>query len=179
MFSLAFTGVAGVNFHASGVMNPIRGGFTSDGRYFASAPPLYYGLLLFARATANRARLLPQPTFRARPRAGSHARVWVTVDRDRAVRALVLGESATEGGVASIRIPGARHTARITRLTAPGLDATTGVKLGGQAVAQQSFDGRLEGEPRRTYVHPRHGWYRFNVPPASAALLTVKSPAGR
>jgi hypothetical protein len=179
MFSLVFTGVAGVNFHASGVMNPVRAGFTSEGRYFVSAPPLYYGLLIFARATANRARLLPQPSFRARPRARSHARVWVTVDRDHVVRALVIAESATEGGVASIQIPGARDAAGITRLTAPGLDATTGVKLGGQAVAQQSFDGRLEGEPRRTYVHPRHGSYRFDVPPASAALLTVKAPAGR
>lgn len=177
MFVMSAIGISGVNFHASGAMSPIYPGYTPDGRYFVQVPPIFYGILLFSRATANHARLIPNPTFTARSRPNSRARVWVTRDRKRTTRVLVLAKSASHGGRVVINLVGARRTGSLIRLSARrGLNARNGVTLGGQSFAHPSFDGELTGPEKVEHVNPHGGRYVFKVPPASAALLTVKRP---
>jgi hypothetical protein len=66
--------------------------------------------------------------------------------------------------------------AALERLTAPSLTATTGVALGGLAIPAGTTDGRIAGTPVTETVSPAGHTYRFAMPPASAALLTVSIP---
>jgi hypothetical protein len=53
------------------------------------------------------------------------------------------------------------------------MSSTTGVTFAGQSIPDVSRDGRLTGAPTAEPVAPRRGVYRFGLPAASAALLTI------
>jgi len=168
----AGAGVVGANFHTFGrAYSPFDFRQVPGVGYVGNARPLYYGLLLFARATANRATLLLGT--RARVRKGSNAVAFPTLD-GRTLRVLVLAKSARRGGIVRIAVPRGARVGRISRLRARGLGARGGVTLAGQSVAPDSRTGFLTGTRRFFAVRRRGGAYRFSMPAAAGALLEVK-----
>jgi hypothetical protein len=180
MFNLAQVGVGGVNFHSGtgASYTPFRfslrlvrtgTGDSWGGVFIPTVNPLYYGILLFNQATTNRARLLPINTT-----TQGNIRVWATLDAQNVVRVVLLNKDTTLGGKARIQLSSPRNTGVLTRLRAPSVNATNGVTLAGQ-----TFDGTVDGLPLGPYtseqVMPQNGSYSLDLPPASAALLTLKS----
>ena len=174
MMRMAATGVNGMDFHTFAPYSPFALGYLPGVGYAGTAQPLFYGMLAFARATANRATILIDPTILARVRRGVNLLPYVTLDRRRTLRVLVINKDSRRGGPARIRVRRGAATARLTRLVAPGLGAKTGVTLAGQSVPALSRDGRLAGRVRAATIRRRGGAYRFQIPRASAALLELK-----
>ena len=171
----ASVGMTGMYFHTFGrAYSPFDLLPAPRGRWTGTARPMYYGMLLFARATANRATLLLDPVARQRVRLGSNAIAFPTLDRHGTMRVLVMSKDAVRGGTVRLTVARGAATARLTRMVAPGLGAKAGVSVGGQAVGANSRTGRLEGRRRREVVLRRRGSYRFNLPAASAALLELR-----
>jgi len=59
-------------------------------------------------------------------------------------------------------------------MKAPGLTATSGVTLAGQSYGSVTTTGRLVGRRQTVSLEPVRGRYLVSLPPASAALLTVR-----
>ena len=133
-------------------------------------------MLLFSRAIAGHARLLVRTTLGARVRNHAPVHVWATSDRSGHARIVVINKDQHASGDAVISVSDGSGPGTLERLTAPSLDAKTGIALGGLSVPDGTTDGRLTGTPVSETVTPRGHSYRFNVPPASAALLTVSIP---
>jgi Glycosyl hydrolase family 79 C-terminal beta domain len=178
MFNLAQVGAAGVNFHSgTGAyytpfrfsVRPVRTGVGDNwGSVFTpTVNPLYYGMLLFNQATANSARLLPVNT-----NTPGNIKVWATLDAQQVVRVVLLNKDTVLGGKARIQLSSLRATGALTRLSAPSVNATSGVTLAGQ-----TFDGTVDGLLLGSYISeqitPQNGSYSLDLPPASAALLTL------
>jgi hypothetical protein len=174
LFTLWAVGVRGADFHTGPTTNaaysPMTLGY--DTSFATTVRPLYYGMLLFARATANRAQLLPRVTAGAQIRRGANVKVWGTLDGTTA-HVVVLNKDTRAGGPVEVRTRGARAGATLERLTAPTMSSTTGVTFAGQSIPDVSRDGKLTGAPTAEPVAPRRGVYRFSLPAASAALLTI------
>jgi hypothetical protein len=127
-------------------------------------------MLLFARATPDRARLLPRVTTGAKVRRGANVKVWGTLDGTTA-RIVLLNKGARAGGTVEVKAHG--DGATLERLTAPSMNSISGVTLAGQSIPDLSRDGKLTGSPSAEPVTPKRGVYRFTLPAASAALLTI------
>jgi hypothetical protein len=169
LFNMVRVGVDGVNVHTfrSGRYAPFffrrRGGHWS-----AQVQPLYYGLLMFARAAPPGSRLL------ASHHRGGHAlRIWTTRGRDGRIRVLVINDALRRTVTTAVRLPAANGAASVQRLTAPRIGARRGVRLAGQSYASRTTTGTLQGPESRTVVREDRGRYVVRVPPASAALLTA------
>lgn len=175
LFFMAAHRFGGVNVHIRGNYAPFTFGYEGD-HFVANAAPSYYGMLLFARAIAGHARLLLGPTLTAHARRTVPVHVWATADRSGHARIVVVNKSARQGGAAVITVRDGAGPAALERLTAPALDAKTGVALAGQSVADGTTDGRLQGARLAETIRPSGHTYRFAMPPGSAALLTVSIP---
>lgn len=173
-FMTAAVGAQGVDFHMSSPRYaPVLAGYTGAGAA-AVVQPLYYGMLFFAQATAHRARLLSSSYLRLRKRPGLNLRAWATYDRvDRVVRVAIIDKDRRGRGRVVVRVPQARGSGRLMRLSAPTVGSKR-VTLGGQRFAAPTYDGRLLGRRRKPRV-PRRRGNRFVVRMAGpgAALLTV------
>lgn len=176
LFLMAAQGFEGVNVHTAGNYTPFVFGYDTD-HFVGLARAPYYGMLLFARATADRARLLIRTTLTARARSDAPVHVWATTDRDGHARVLVVNKDRRRSGDAVVTVRDSGGAATLQRLTAPSPDAKTGIALGGLTVPDGTADGRLTGTPVSESVAPRGHTYRFAMPAASAALLTVPIPA--
>jgi len=172
LFTMAALGLDGVDFHTSGYLSPFYT-TVNTGQWVTHVQPLYYGMLLFQKATADRARLLVGTWLSARPRRGVNATAWATRDRRGTIRVVALHKQATQGGDAVISIPGARRVGTLIRMQAQSLNALEPVTIAGQSFASQT-DGTLQGRQISERVRPHHGVYRFHLPAASAAMLTVR-----
>lgn len=170
LFFMAAQRLEGVNVHILGNYAPFIFGYQTD-HFVGNAAPSYYGMLLFARAIADRARLLVGTTLTARTRGNVH--VWATKDRAGHARIVVVNKGTVQGGDAVITVRRGAGPAKLERLTAPSLTARSGVALGGLSVPDGTTDGRLTGTPVSETVTPAGHTYRFRMPAASAALLTV------
>ncbi len=170
----AGTGIVGANFHTFGrAYSPFDFAFTPGSGWSGTARPLYYGALLFARATGGQARLLLDPVSRARVRPGANAVAFPTL-KGNLLRVMVLAKDARRGGNVTIAVPRGGRVARVTRLRASGLGAKGGVSLAGQSVAASSRNGALRGRFRAANVRRRGGRYTFRMPAASGALLELR-----
>ncbi|MDX6658569.1 MAG: hypothetical protein QOH62_3362 [Solirubrobacteraceae bacterium] len=176
LFLMAAQGFEGVNVHINGNYAPFSFGY-ADNHFVGIAAPSYYGMLLFARATADGARLLPSTTLTATARGRAPIHVWATADRVGHARIVVVNKDRKQAGDAVITVHDGRGAATLERLTAPALDAKTGVALGGLSVGDPSTDGRLTGTSVTETVTPSGTTYRFPMPAAGAAILTVPIPA--
>ena len=171
LFHLAGAGVDGVNVHtlAGAPYQPFA--FTDPGgRWRAQVKPMYYGLLLFARAAPPGSRLLatshgPSPALRT----------WATLGRGGTIRIVLINDSATRRVTLAVRAPYRARPATVERLVAPGLRATSGATLGGQDFGSASSTGRLSGTVRTATVDPVQRRYVVDLGPASAALLTIRA----
>jgi hypothetical protein len=175
LFLVAAYGTEGVNVQLGGVDTPLAFGYARD-HFVGRAGPEYYGMLLFARAIADHARLLLGATLGARPRDGAPVHVWATADHHGHVRVVVINKSLRRAGDALITVRGGVRPATLERLSAPSPDATSGISLGGLSIPDGTTDGRLAGTPEHVTVRPHAQTYRFTLAPASAALLTIPIP---
>jgi hypothetical protein len=170
MFQVAAAGAGGVNFHA-GVHNrrgaedkaytPIAR--AEAGRY--RARPLYYGMLMFARAAAH-GELVPASLSSDTSGLSAFA---VRAAHD-GVRICLINKSFNRA--ARVRIDPGRHfpASSIMRLSGAGADATTGVTLGGAQVDEfgqwaPSAGGTVPVTSREIDI---------DMPAASAALLVLR-----
>lgn len=175
-FALQAAGVTGVDFHGSSPAYAAYRVRRFRGRWFANVKPLYYGMLLFAEATAHRSRPLLVRTERGSLGAGVNLKVWAFYDATaHVVRIAVVNKDLRAGGTVRIQIPEAAGSAALKRLTAPAPTAKEGITWGGQHFAFATTDARLVGKRVvESISRGRDGTFRVGVPRASAALLTVR-----
>ncbi len=174
LFEMLRIGASGVALHtfAGAAYEPFA--FTpaaATGRQ-VTIHPLYYGLLLFARAAPYGAHLVPVATTGA-----DGLEVWATADRHGTVRVVAINPSMRRSRSLVVRVgaPGG-SVAHFARLEAPGPAARGGVSLAGQHVGP---DGRLHGHMRVARLTAVGGRYRVRLSAASAGLLTVASSPDR
>jgi hypothetical protein len=169
LFELARVGVAGVNVHTfPGAGYELFRFERVRGRWRAQVAPEYYGLLMFAQAVAPGSRLL-----RVSGAANRELKVWAVRAPDHALRVLVINKDAAHARRVALRLAGATGAARLERLEAPSLSAHGGVTLGGRSFGPATSTGALAERPRSSDVRAARGRYTFEMPAASAALLSV------
>jgi hypothetical protein len=167
LFNLASVGVQGVNVHT--LPNAAYQPFSfsqSGGKWQAAVTPEYYGMLMFARAFPQGARLLPVAV------AGGPVKVWATLGRDGKTRVALINKDTTTPVTVHLKLPGTSAPATLGRLTAPAIDATSGVTFDGQTFGDETQTGSPSGTTQTQTVNGSLGTYTVQVPPASAALLT-------
>lgn len=169
LFNMARVGVDGVNIHTfqRAFYEPFAL-HQIDGRWSARVRPLYYGLLLFARAAPPGSRLLATTVP-----ATDHLQVWATRDPGGRVRVVLVNTSAHRWLTTAVRAPTRAASATEQRLRAPSLHARTQITLDGQSFGATTTTGQLAG-PRHTLAVAavRHRFVA-RLPPASATLLTI------
>lgn len=173
MFNMAKAGVDGVNFHMlpGSHYELFSTSQASGGAWQAFVHPEYYGLYMFAQAFPPAARLL-RVTAPSGP-----VKVWATQGSDGTVRVTLINQDPNRDHTVSVPIPGSPATASLESLTAPSLDATTGVTLGGQTFGATTPTGTFPASPAATTVVPSGAAYSVDVPAASAALLSGTAPS--
>jgi hypothetical protein len=176
LFGYLHAGAQGVNLHTW------NGAFYAPfefrhwgGRTVVRVRPLFYGMLLFARATAHRAQLLP--TY---PRRRRGVRIWATRNVGGTVRVVLSNTSKRLTRRARVALPGVPGSGSLERLMAPDLLAKTGIRLAGKTFAPVTSAPVLRGRHSEAKLQPRAGRFLFWLPPTSAAMLTVRpaAPAG-
>jgi hypothetical protein len=169
LFAMAQAGVTGVDLHSWPGAPYAPFAFTSARGDAMRAQPLYYGLLLFARAAGHGSRLLPTQVT-----TDTGVRAWATLARGGGgVHVVAVNPSAGNAARVTVTLRGlASHPAALRLMRAGGLHARGGVSLAGRVIGA---DGRLHGRDRAMRVVPVAGRYAFRLPAASAGLLTVAS----
>jgi len=166
LFAYAQVGVDGVNVHTwpGAIYNLFTFSKTPAG-WQASIEPEYYGLLQFAQAAPAGSRLVRAASSNPKIRA------WATRTADGTTRVTLINDSTKSAQHVAVDVSGAQSAARLTRLLAPSATATSGVTIGGQSLG-------ATGEPTGTAVvgtiERGGGGYSVELPPASAALLTLR-----
>ncbi|MBV9820074.1 MAG: hypothetical protein JOZ07_17215 [Solirubrobacterales bacterium] len=173
MFNFARQGVQGVNFHMlPGSHYELFSTSRAGPAWQAFVHPEYYGLLMFAQAFPPGARLLPVSA------PAGPLKVWATAGVDDTVRVVAINQDATAEHDVALTVPGATAAGSLETLTAPSLDATSGVAIGGQTFGVQTATGELPAAPAATPVSPAGGVYSVPVAPGSATLLTISGDQG-
>jgi hypothetical protein len=168
LFSMARSGIDGVNLHTfPGTVNGLFD-FTDKGAWRGTVHPLYYGALMFARAAPPGSQLLHIST-------GSQAQVrsWATRGRDGHVRVLLINDSLQSSAQAVVQAPigYGRKPAALERLLARSAYARSGITLGGRSFGVTSTG--VLAPPKPLTVSPHDGAYAVSLPASSAALLTL------
>ncbi|MEA2199008.1 MAG: hypothetical protein QOJ25_3059 [Solirubrobacteraceae bacterium] len=168
LFEYANVGVDGVNVHTlpAAVYAPFSFTRTAGG-WQADVHPEYYGMLMFAQAAPPGSRLLPVGGV-----PDGSLKVWATVDPQGVERVVLINEDVSYPQSVVLQAPGSAAT--VEELTAPSADATSDVTLGGQSFGDQTSTGVLPGPAQTGAVYPVLGLYSVTVPPASAAMLTLR-----
>ena len=167
MFLLAAAGCSGVNIETGlnqrgfvSSYSPI--GDDEHGSYRAA--PEYYGMLAFAHAGQG---ILLGSQLHAR---GRNITAYVTQQRRGHVTMTLINKEPVGDTLVLVEgLPG-RKRARVLRLTAPALDAKSGVTFGGASV---SVSGEWTAGVSEM-VKVQGGPLQILVPSASAAVLTVE-----
>jgi hypothetical protein len=173
LFNMARVGVDGVNIHTfqKAIYEPfaLR---RSDGRWQARVRPLYYGLLMFARAAPPGSRLL---TASAAPagRVPETLRMWATRAPSGRVSVALINDSRRRSVTVAVDAPTAAARAAGIRLRAPRASAGTQITLGGQSFGAATTTGQLAGTPRAFTLTAVQHRFVVRLPPVSATLVTV------
>jgi Glycosyl hydrolase family 79 C-terminal beta domain len=165
LFVLASAGCGGVNMetgvnHLGFISSYTPIGDDLAGHY--SAAPEYYGLLAFT--VSGRGELLET----ACDNAGVNLTAYVTRSDRRTVAVTVINKDQAASADVTITGVGARR-ARVMRLAAPSLTATSGVTLGGMAVDREGGWRHGQSEP----VRINGDQAVLTVPAGSAALVEL------
>ncbi len=167
LFELVHAGFDGVNIHTFP-----NAGYElfklaqAGGRWRGTVSPEYYGLLLFAQAAQPGARLV---------RVGASdatVKVWATRATDARLRIVLINKDVSHSRLVKLRAPHASATGTLERLRAPSAAARSGVTLGDKSFGSSTETGVLP-TPQTTTLQPNAGAYEIELPPASAALLTL------
>jgi hypothetical protein len=174
LFSVAGVGVDGVNIHTlpASVYHPFALERTAAG-YRWVVDPLYYGMLMFAKAAPPGSRLLSL-SGTLRP----NVRIWAVRAPDGQTRVVLINDGSRRARSVDLHVPGAQAPAALTWLRAPSVTATGDITLGGQSFGDGTQTGLLEGTPQLTDLTPDDHVYSVRLPPASAVLLTVPGRSG-
>jgi hypothetical protein len=169
LFALANAGVDGVNVHTPPrSTNQMFTVSQVNGTWQVYVHPNYYGLLMFAQATPPGSRLV-----RVSGSAAAGVSTWATRGTDGKTRVVVINKSTSRPRPVTIKAPAAATTATMELMRAPSITAKTGITIGGQGFGAQTSTGELAGTAQiPTLKQVRHA-YRFKLPPASAALVTI------
>jgi hypothetical protein len=161
MFQVAEAGGEGVNFHTGDAKAYTPIGPGPDGRHVAR--PLYYGMLMF-KEVARGASMLPSRL--AAPDVNMAA--YATRAADDALKVCLINKDFEKGARVAIEAGRGFASAALLRLTAPSMEARTGVTLGGSAV--DGF-GHWSPQPPRIFSWGSDAF--VEVPPASAVMLQL------
>jgi hypothetical protein len=173
LMSIAAAHADGVNLHTfPHEINNLFDLARSGGQWVGVVHPLYYGALLFEQAAPTGSRLLAvhapnQPTLRT----------WATLGPDGTLRVLLLNDSLNASASTHVVVPSsfAAVPAAVMTLTAPSAYSTDGLRLGGVSFTARTATGSLPPTSPQA-VAPQNGGYDVALPPASAALLTLRPP---
>lgn len=164
LFSLAATGVAGINIHTR------ANGYTNSALLYTPAgiypEPLFYGMMLFTRALGPGATLM-QVTRTGGP---ERLKTWAVRLRDGSLRVVYINKSNYPTTATLLSV--SRRPGSLERLTASSIRANKSVKLAGQRFGPH---GRLRGKRVSKRVREGKGAYKVLVPAYSAAVLSVPS----
>jgi hypothetical protein len=174
-FSVAQDGFRHINFHMSyrpggSSYNPVdtfgREGALGIWHYRNVAEPLYYAMYLFARNASGKHLLPTEASTNANIRAYA-----VSSCAGCAINVFVINKDLSAAGNIRVRAAGRTGSASLLLVQAPSLSSRASeVRYGG---VQFDSRGRLPA-PTTTKIQPGTGGeYRFMLPTASAALLTI------
>ena len=172
MFAFLANGVDGVNWHTSAgsSYNAFNlNAVTKSGKTtytLSGVNPLYYGMLMFAQATGNGAKLLPISNL-----TNANLDVWATIDNSGTVHVVAINKDESQTGTLQISVPGYTQGVALP-LTASTYTATTGVRYAGQTF-DGSTNGTIQGTQVTQTVTPSNGVFSISVPTTSAILLNL------
>jgi hypothetical protein len=170
LFQLVRAGVDGVNIHTwRGSAGKLFDMHYRHGRWVGSVQPEYYGMLMFVKAAPPGSRLLST----GRPDAGP-LRSWAVLAPDHSIRVVLINDSLNRTRWVLVRPPRPGTRGQVERLEAPSAYARNGVMLGGQSFGTQTATGRLAGPRTVAMLRRSSAGYTVRVPPASAAMLTIR-----
>jgi hypothetical protein len=167
LFNLAAVGVDGINLHT--LPGAAYAPFTfaeRHRRWSGDVRPVYYGMLMFARAFPPGAQLL-QTSAPSGP-----LKVWATVSRTGQLHVVLINKSTLQPAEVQLTLPAAGGAVTSEALSAPSAAATGGVTIAGQAFPPNTSTGTLSGTLRAPVVAPSQGSYDVYVPAAGALMLT-------
>jgi Glycosyl hydrolase family 79 C-terminal beta domain len=157
-FTLAEQGAAGLNFHGGFHCSGYTPVCISRGHY--SAQPLYYGMLLFHAATPG--RLVPVSV-----RTHANVVAFGVLANDGTLHLVLLNKGGRTAVSARLSGVSSYFHAEVLRLTAPALDAQTGITFGGRSV-----DPTVNWAPAQAEQVTRKGRdFLLQLPAASAAVV--------
>ncbi len=162
LFNLLAARLDGVNIHlrANYFVNTALF-YTRAGIY---AEPMFYGLMLFARALGPGAQLMQA----VRSGGPAKLKVWIVRLRDGSLRAVYINKSSQDAYVNFAA--GGSGTARLDRLSAPSITANGTVAFDGQRLGS---DGGWIRQSTASILAASSGTYGVLVPRYSAALVSI------
>jgi hypothetical protein len=170
LFELARDGVDGVNVHTSqSTANQLFTFERVSGQWQGRVAPQFYGLVAFARAAPPGSRLLATTA----PTSGP-IHVWATRAPNAVERVVLLNLSLRSERNVIVQAGSGGADATLERLTAPSASATRQIALAGQSFGAQTSTGELAGTLRAPRVVRSYSGYVVSIPPASAAILTLR-----
>jgi hypothetical protein len=175
LFNMASVGVDGINLHTlpGAVYAPFA--FSErHGVWRGTVRPVYYGMLMFARAFPPGARLL-STSAPSGPLAA-----WATLAPDGTLRVVLINLSLTASAHVALTVPPGQSAGpptataplSVQSLSAPSAAATGDVSIAGQSFSTPTRTGRLAGTLQAPQLDATDGRYNVSLPPASAMLLT-------
>jgi hypothetical protein len=179
-FELAKIKVAGVNFAIEGSSTAYYSPFTFNNSQVGSGKkvlvnPLYYGCLLFARATQNKAHIISNSLTNVS--GNPNIKVWSVVDKNNVLRVVIInrGNSITDNTIGSFLLSLPNNNANATLYTLSG-DSSPSISSNAVTLAGQKVDentGLLIGSLSTSSITPTNGLYSVNVAAGSIALIEV------
>lgn len=168
-FEIAHAGGAGVNLHNSQGFDRFPGNY--DPVCFGPHQelhirPLFYGMLLFARAIQDHARLVPVAYH-----TDLNIKIWAARAADGTLRVVIINKQNVKTALVRVNFP-AGATVRTYRLTAPEVTAVQGLKLDGMTLGTE---GSLIGTPSgKVFIWQTN--MKLTCEPYSITVAVVKRP---
>ncbi len=171
MFELAKIGVDGVNWNSNYDDGPYDlFHFTSPSKgtyYLLQVKPLYYGLLFFAQAAGNNARLLSTSTL-----TSGNLKVWATVDGTGHGHLVIINKETSLSGNVQFTLAG-YSSGTVTALEGADYQATSGITIAGQTY-DGSPNGELQGSVTTSTIYSVNGVWTVPVSAMSAVTVDMK-----
>jgi len=162
LFTFMKGGVSGVNMHIR--PSTVNAPFHFKNGELEPRPELY-GLALFSQMTHGPATLLDSTVTASSP---LELKAWAV--RKGATTSVLLLNEGTRAADATLKTYARSRPVTVRRLTAPRAGAKSGIRFGGQWIGS---DGRWHGHEVQSHASRTADGYRVNVPPYSAALITL------
>lgn len=190
MFELAKAGSTGIDIMTAGGTSTYYSPFTYSSTFVASGEkvrvnPIYYGMLFFAKATQNDAKIMDINSQTGISENTNNLKIWATKDANNTLRVLVInrGTSLTDlsSKTITITLPGSKMPGKKYDLLASGGTITGAIgktvisgasfTIAGQTVSP--VDGTLTGTATNTTINSVNETYTITLPAASASILEI------